>query len=344
LQRGAAPSTLVVDVSGEDQPLSALEDLAQVVEPSVTVLVVGDRQDMDFYRRITHGLGVREYLFKPLTTEMVARHFGTILTGRGDSTTVLRGGRIIAVIGTRAGVGASTIATNLAWYLGEQARRHTVLVDPNMLTGTAALMLGVQPTPALRNAMEAPGRLDELYLERAVQAAGSRLDVLASETPLDEQPNYKAGAARKLMDLLHRRYNFIVIDLPLNQSQIVQELREAAHQSIVVLDPSLPAIRDALRLLALAVGPRHVGRPLLVLNRVGAPGSLTVAQVEEALQVKPEIWIPDTGRRVREAETTGKPAVTLRGPMQDAIAEIARRSVGVHQNERPSSFLRRIFR
>jgi pilus assembly protein CpaE len=145
------------------------------------------------------------------------------------------------------------------------------------------------------------------------------------------------------MDLLHRRYNFIVIDLPVNQSQIVQELREAAHQSIVVLDPSLPAIRDTLRLLALAVGPRHVGRPLLVLNRAGAPGGLTVAQVEEALQAKPEILIPDIGRRVREAETAGKPVAALRGPMQDAIAEIARRSVGTHQAERKPRFLRRIF-
>jgi len=342
-QRGAAPSALIVDVAGEEQPLAALEDLAQVVEPNVTVLVVGDRQDMDFYRRITRGLGVREYLFKPLTADMVARHFGAALTGRLDSTTVLRGGRVLAVMGTRAGVGASTIAANLAWYLGEHAKRHTVLVDPDLRTGTAALLVGVQPTPALRNAMETPGRLDELYVERGVQSAGPRLDVLASESPLDEPMKYTPGAAKRLIDLLQRRYNFIVIDLPVGQRQIVRELRETLHQSIVVLDPTLPAIRDTLRLLALPVGPLHVGRPLLVVNRVGAPGGLTVTQIEEALQVVPEILIPDLGRPVREAELSGKPAASVRGPMQTAITEIARRGAGVQTKQAHRSLLTRIF-
>jgi len=343
LQRGAAPSTLVVDISGEGQPLSALEDLAQVVKPDVTVLVIGDRQDMDFYRRITRGLGVREYLFKPLTTEMVARHFGTVLAGHVESSTVLRGGRVLAVIGTRAGVGASTIATNLAWHLGEQAKRHTVLVDPDLWTGTAALMLGVQATPALRNAMETPERLDELYIERAVQAAGPRLDVLASETSLDERLTYTAGAADRLIDLLTRRYNFIIIDLQIGQSQIAHEFRGSAHQSVVVLDPTLPAIRDTLRLLSQATASYRVSRPLLVLNRVGAPGSLTVAQVEDALQATPAVLIPDIGRRVREAELSGKPAASLTGPMQDAVAEIARRCAGVRAAETHRGFLAKIF-
>jgi pilus assembly protein CpaE len=344
LQNGAAPTTLVVDVSGEDQPLAALEDLAQVVEPNVTVLVIGDRQDMDFYRRITRGLGVREYLFKPLTVDMVARHFGTALAGRVDTAAVLRGGRVLSVVGTRAGVGGSTIATNLAWYLGEQAKRHTILVDPDLRTGTAALMLGVQATPALRNAMETPGRLDELYVERAVQAAGPRLDVLASEIGLDERVAYIGGAAKRLIDLLQRRYNFIVIDLPVGHSEILQELGASVHQSVLVLDPTLPAIRDTLRLLALPASPRHIGRPLLVLNRVGMPGGLTAAQVEDALQATPDVSIPDIGRRAREAELSGKPAVLMRGPMQDAVMEIARRSAGVRPAEPHRRLLSRIFR
>jgi pilus assembly protein CpaE len=330
LQRGASASTLVVDVSGEEQPLAALADLAQVVEPNVTVLVVGDRQDLDFYRRITRGMGVREYLFKPLTAEMVARHFGSALDGRDDDA-VLRGGRVLAVIGARAGAGVSTIATNLAWYLGEQVRRHTVLVDADLRTGTAAMMLGARATPALRNAMETPERLDALYVERAVQAVGPRLDVLASEDPLDLRPTYAAGAAGQLIDLLKRDYNFIIIDLPIGQSQIAREFRASAHQSVLVLDPTLPAVRDTLRLLALAAPPRHVGRPLLVLNRAGAPGGLTAAQVEEALRLAPTITIPDLGRRVREAELSGQPAASLGGgPLRDAIATIARQGAGVH--------------
>jgi pilus assembly protein CpaE len=274
---------------------------------------------------------------------MVARHFGTALSGRPDSASVLRGGRVLAVIGARAGVGASTIASNLAWHLGAQAKRHTVLVDGDLRTGTAALMLGVSATPALRYAMETPSRLDELYIERAVEAAGPRLDVLASETPLDEPIAYAAGAARRLIDLLQRRYNFIVIDLPVGQEAIARDLRDSAHQTVVVLDPTLPAIRDTLRMLALPAGPHHLGQPLLVLNRVGTPGGLNLAQVKDSLQADPGIWINDIGRRVREAEANGKPLASQRGPLQDAIIEIARRSAGVRPPDGHRGLLSRWF-
>lgn len=343
LQRGLTPSTLIVDVSGESQPLAALEDLAQVVEPDVTVLVIGDRQDMDFYRRITRGLGVREYLFKPLTAEMVARHFGPVLGGRSDNTSVVRGGRVLTITGARPGVGATTLATNLGWYLGNTVSRHTVILDGDLRTGTAAMMLGVPTTAALLDGLRSPNRLDDLYVGRAVQSAGHRLDVLATETSLVESVDYVAGATKQLLDLLQRRYNFIVIDLP-NHGPVLQELRDQAHQTIIVLDPSLPAIRDTLRLLALTPGPRQVRRPLLVLNRAGVAGGLSNTEVEDALQAKPEVVIPDIGRRAREAEMTGKPIITSRGPMREAIAEIALRSAGVRSAASQQGFLSRFFR
>src|SRR5881409_313650 len=58
LQTMPTPRVLIVDVSGEDQPLSVLGELSDVVEPDVRVLVVGDREDLNFYRQMTHGLGV----------------------------------------------------------------------------------------------------------------------------------------------------------------------------------------------------------------------------------------------------------------------------------------------
>ncbi|HLB98859.1 MAG TPA: pilus assembly protein, partial [Acetobacteraceae bacterium] len=76
LQKMPTPHTLIVDVSGEDQPLSALGGLSSVVEPDVRVLVIGDRDDLNFYRQVTRGLGALEYLYQPLMRDMVARHFG----------------------------------------------------------------------------------------------------------------------------------------------------------------------------------------------------------------------------------------------------------------------------
>ena len=123
---------LIVDVSGEDQPLSALGELSDVVEPDVRVLVVGDREDLNFYRQMTHGLGVMEYLYQPLMRDMVARYFGPLVLRDAPLVEGVGGGRVVTVTGARGGTGASTIAANLAWHFGVEARRHTVLLDADL--------------------------------------------------------------------------------------------------------------------------------------------------------------------------------------------------------------------
>jgi len=121
LHKMPTPHTLIVDVSGEDQPLSALSELSDVVEPDVRVLVIGDREDLNFYRQLTRGLGVLEYLYQPLMRDMVARHFGPLILHRTPQTEGVQGGRVVVVTGARGGTGASTIAANLAWHFGVAA-------------------------------------------------------------------------------------------------------------------------------------------------------------------------------------------------------------------------------
>ena len=79
------PEVLIVDIANEDQPLHALGELSDVVEPGVRVLVIGDTDDVDFYRHITRGMGVMEYIFKPITREAVARHFAMIRSDLASS-------------------------------------------------------------------------------------------------------------------------------------------------------------------------------------------------------------------------------------------------------------------
>ncbi len=93
------PEVLIVDLSGEGQPAQALHELSDVVEPGVRVLAIGDTDDVDFYRHITRGLGVMEYIFKPITRESVARHFVPLITHKRIGDEAARGGRVVAVIG-----------------------------------------------------------------------------------------------------------------------------------------------------------------------------------------------------------------------------------------------------
>ena len=308
LRETPTPRILVVDVSGEPRPLTALEMLSDVVEPDVHVLLIGEFNDVNFYRHATRILGVMEYLFKPITRDMVARHFGPVILNRSRRPEALQGGRVVTITGVRGGAGASTIAVNLAWYLGRRTNRHTVLVDSDLYRGNCALLLNTKSGTGLRTALETPQRIDELFIERSAQPVSDRLHVLSSEEALGEHINYHEGAAARLIDTLRRRYNFIVVDAPFTGLPLHHDLLMLGHQRILILEPTLVAVRDTLRLLALPNGPLQVHRGLIVLNRLNRPGTLTRLQVENALKMPVDIAIADMPKLVGNAASLGEPA------------------------------------
>ncbi len=324
MQKHATPKVLVVDVSGEEQPLTALGDLSNVVEPDVCVLVIGEINHVDFYREVTRGLGASDYLAKPLTRDTVARHFVPFLLGHAPALQGVLGGRAIAITGVRGGMGATTVAVNLAWNFGVWMRRHTVLLDPDIHLGSAAFLLNIQPGSGLRMALEAPERIDSLLAERAAQPAADRLHVLSGEEKLSVQTSPAPGAAGALLGALRRRYNFIVADVPFRPMQLNRDLLDLVDQRVLVMEPTLAAVRDTLRLLALPAGLEQTQRAIVVLNRVGVPGGLTRRQVEDALKMKVDVVIPDLPRQVGNAATLGEPAMASSSGFRAGMLELAR--------------------
>ncbi|MBV9783512.1 MAG: pilus assembly protein [Acidisphaera sp.] len=324
LHKMPTPKILIVDVSGEEQPFTALANLSDVVEPDVRVLVVGDQENVNFYRQVTRGLGALEYLYKPLTRDMVARFFGPLVMPQAAQQEAVHGGRVVTITGVRGGVGATTIAANLAWYFGVGARRHTVLLDPDLHTGNAAMLLDAKAGSGLRTALEAPQRIDELFVERVAQPIGDRLHVLAGEERLTEQPVYAAGAAQRLLDALRKRYNFVVADVPFAPLQLYRDLLDHAHQRVLVMEPTLAGIREALRMLALPSGPTQPRRAVVVLNRLGLPGGLSRAQVEDALKLKPDVCIPYLPRQLGTAASMGEPEAGQKGGFRAGLIQLAR--------------------
>ena len=324
LAKQPTPETLIVDLSGEAEPLRALDELFGVVEPGVRVLAIGETDDVDFYRLVTRDLGVAEYIFKPVTREAVARYFAPLITRKAIRDETTRGGRVVAITGARGGVGATTIAANLAWYLGVLAKRHTVLLDTDVHFGSAVLLLGGRAGPGLRTILEKPEHIDGSLVTVAVEPISERLHLLAAEERPEDPPKYSAGAASWLIEALRARYNFIVVDLPFTAAPFNRELLNLVHHRVIVMDPTLAAMRDCLRLLALPKSPWQPQTPTLVLNRDGRAGAMTRKQITDALKVKPDIVCPDLPKLFTENAPDNVPPVNRRGPFRQVIAELAR--------------------
>ncbi|NVN11113.1 cellulose synthase operon protein YhjQ/BcsQ [Nguyenibacter vanlangensis] len=322
LQKHSTPRILIIDLAEEKHPISALRDLAQVVEPDVSVLLIGSVDSADFYREVTRGLGVAEYLPRPLTREKIARQFGPLTRGQLPERDL--GGRCVTITGVRGGVGASTVAVNLAWLFGAVMHRHTLLLDSDLHRGMAAFLLDVGVGSGLRRALEAPDRIDVLLAERATSPVAERLHVLADQMDFASELDYAAGAAQALLRVLRQRYNFVVADVPFVSNALNRDLLAQVHQRVLVLEPTLASVRDTLRLLDVPAGPLQKQRPVLVLNRLGRPGALSRGQVEEALKTNVDITIADLPRQIGNAATLGEPAVAARGAFRTAMMDLAR--------------------
>lgn len=183
LAKESSPQLLILDVSGVEDPLHELRTVANVCDPSVAVIAIGDRNDIGFYRELKNA-GISDYFLVPTQRDPLAAACKAILFPDGFSAD-RKTGELVYVLGARGGVGATTIATSLAWSLAENNRRHTVLVDLGLQTGDAALQLDAVPDHALCDALGHPERVDKLLLERGLKHITNRLSLFASLEPLD---------------------------------------------------------------------------------------------------------------------------------------------------------------
>src|SRR5262249_24607632 len=148
-----------------ENPIKEIEALARVCPADVRVALIGERTDIVFYRELLE-VGLSEYLWKPLTRDVVQTRLRPKLLGDAAPGPTARGGHVVSICGAQGGVGATSIAINLALQLAETTKAKVALLDLHLQGGETAVMLGVRPGPGLRIALENPARADTLFLER----------------------------------------------------------------------------------------------------------------------------------------------------------------------------------
>jgi len=341
LEREATPRVLLVDIAGIENPIEALDELAGVCTPDVRVLVVGDREDYAFYRELTRDLGVAEYACKPLTRDMVASLFAPHLVGEDSEGLESRGGRVVAVCGVRGGVGATTIAVNLALHLAQTTRSHVALLDLHVRGGSTAMMLGARPSAGLKVALEEPDRVDALFLDRVATPVDDRVRLIAAEEPLEAEVKATAEGAKRLIELLRQRFNHIIVDTPIPPGPAERAVLAMARQHVLVFGPDVAGVRDAVAGRKLG-GGGAAGRTLMLLNRAGIPGGLKMKMVAEGLGQQPDFVIPDLPRHLPRAAHLGRPALHESTAFRRALAPLTQEISGVSA-EKSASLVSRLF-
>jgi len=292
-----SPETVIVDISGSEMPASQVHQLAELCEPGVTVVAIGDRNDIGLYRDLKQA-GVSEYIVKPVTALLLAKALSSTYNTAEGSPISRKLGKLVAAVGARGGVGTTTLAINLAWYLANRQNRRVLLLDLDLQTGDCALALNLKPTPGLREALTNPVRIDNVFLERTVAIHGERLFVLSAEEPLHADAEFTAEAVETLVGVLRTQFHYVIADVPRIPGAAFRRTLDIADNRVIVADQTLRSVRDTVRLRDAFGESGEARRHLLVVNRSGEGGRLAMTLDEMAkVQLRPEFVIPFQPKR-----------------------------------------------
>jgi pilus assembly protein CpaE len=346
LKNQKSPSILLLDISGLDLPLLKLTELAEVCEQHTRVIVIGDNNDVGLYRALRE-MGISEYLYKPLTRPILATVMMPMLQGQAPKPTMRRMGRIINVIGSHGGVGATTVALNLAWHLGEESRRRVAVVDLDLRFGSMAMAVDIAPDQTIVEALSNPRLIDDRLIDKAARQVSTRLHLFSALQSFEESATPSVEGIRAFISKLAEQYPYVIVDLPRHMAVDARHYMQLPALNVLVSDLTHHGARDLARLKRL-VSPIQEQPAIVVANRQGTPGELETASFARAADGTPDVVI-GVDRKVCVEMHEGRPAIDGSRTLRQGIEKLSRRISGRiatvvvgEDDEQPKTVLARI--
>lgn len=309
------PNVIILEAIRAGEPLfQDLEQLAQVCDDTTRVIVIGEWNDITLYRSLV-SRGISEYMVSPVNSINLIKAVSSLYADHVGAAV----GRVIAVLGARGGVGASTVAHNLAWGISTTQEMQTAIADMDLGFGTAGLSFDQDPASGIAEAVFSPDRLDANMVERLLSKCSDTLSLMAAPAVLERPYDMDENAFDGVIDLLRASTPCVVLDLPHAWTAWTRHVVTMADEILIVSEPDLASFRNVKNLVGALRQARPNDRaPRLILNKIGVPKrpELPIDDFAKILEIEPEAKIPfdaalfgaalNNGRMIMEMQGSGK--------------------------------------
>jgi pilus assembly protein CpaE len=334
------PNVIILETEGRNNILAGLDQLASVCDAGTRVVVIGRVNDVALYRELVRR-GVSDYLIGPVTALEVVRSICNLFSAPEAKAV----GRIIAIVGAKGGVGASTIAHNVAWAIARDLALDSVVADLDLAFGTAGLDYNQDPAQGIADAVFSPDRVDTAFIDRLLSKCTDHLSLLAAPATLDRVYDFGDDAFDSIFDTLRSSMPCIVLDVPHQWSGWTKRALIGADDILIVASPDLASLRNTKNIFDLLKAARPNDRaPLYCLNQVGVPKRPEIAGTEfaKAIESPPIATIRFEPQMFGAAANNGQmiAEISANHPTTEMFLQIAQRLTGRGETKKPkSSFL-----
>jgi pilus assembly protein CpaE len=308
---------LIVDLADSSDPVADASALRTAIPGTCVVIAIGQINDVALYRELM-AIGFDDYLALPLAEGAMGRVVERALADRERNGAMMQSAksaakdarpRTLSVIGARGGVGATTAAIAIASMLGARLKEEVLLIDFDLHYGSMMLALDLEAIDALREALDQPDRIDALFIQQVAQKKSEHLYAMGAEEAPSGGFQARPNAANDFLRSVHRRFRWIVADVPRGDPVIQRQVLEASTDILLIADLSLPSVRDALRLQQMAHEVAPAAKLYLATSGVidSRRTAVKVADVERTLKRKVDCQIPSDVAAAVAAVNFGKP-------------------------------------
>lgn len=303
----------------DPNPAAMMEAVAPLIEArkeQLAAIAMTEDRDAELVVRAMRA-GMREFLWKPFPPEQLSE----ILLRVASQAAVAgrRLGRLIPVVGTCGGVGATTLVTNVGvelaqlkdreWAGGAGGAPRVAVVDLDFRFGQVAMFLDAQAKFSVAELCDTPERIEPQMIERVMHRHPTGVHVLAHPNDLERAERISAAQVGGVLSALQEHYDFIIVDGPVRFDPTARTVLDMTDLCLVILQLVVPAVRNADRMLReMARCGYNLDRVRLVCNRFGREaGYLEAADVETTLTRKIDWTIPDDWKTSSTAVNVGTP-------------------------------------
>ena len=294
------PDVIVVDARDRSTMPSELAVIKRQ-HPATGILVALPRLEGTLILEAMRA-GANECVADPITRDELNAALARISAQRPT-----RRGDVFAVIGAKGGVGATTVAVNVATMLNKLHPSSTLLMDLHLTYGDAAIFLGAEPRFSTLDALENMHRMDASFLRTLVTQTKSGLNLLASSdhavsTPVD------IARVRSLIDLAANEFRFLILDVPRADPAVLDAL-ESVSSVVVVANQDVATIRSAARMTAALEQRYGKERVNVVISRFDSRAEIGQADVERVIGRPVGYLFPNNYPIVLASLNNGRPLV-----------------------------------
>ena len=312
------PDIVLVDVRGAARLPSAVAT-ARVRHPRAAIVLLTTTLDPMVMLEAMRA-GVNECVTEPVTPASLGEALTRVLASRGGEV-----GQVIAIVGAKGGVGATTLAVNTATSLSNGGS--SLLIEFAPYCGDAAVLMSAEPRFSVFDALENTHRLDQSFFEGlAVHTAAGPW--LLPSPPQPTAHGFDPNRVRLLLEFAVRHYRYTILDVP-RTSRAVLESLSAARAIVVVTTQEVSSVRSAGTLADML--RRRYGREKtsVAVARYDPNAEITLEDIELAVHGEVPYTLPNDYQAALMAANLGQPLVVTNGTALAAeVSKFARRLTG----------------